>query len=109
MYSIQASLLATLLFGSLPAQAETSWTQRKCQLYADATAAALSWTEPEGLSGEFLDRHAAFLASGCTRPHDVCPRSPEEIALADLLLAMSMSEGMASTFVPFACPAGEAP
>ena len=109
MRCVHAVLLAAFSLDAPAAWAETSWTERKCQLYADATAAALSWTDPAGLSEEFLGHHAAFLASGCMRPHDVCPRSPEEVALADLLLTMSMSEGMASTFVPFACSEGEPP
>lgn len=100
----RAAGAAFLALAAAAAAAEASWTERKCELYADATAAALSWTPPEGLGEEFLARHQAFLDSGCTRPHDVCPRTPQEVALADLLLAMSMSEGMASTFVPFACP-----
>lgn len=109
MRLLAAFLLAALSLGAPAARAETTWTERKCELYADATAAALSWTDPAGLSEEFLARHAAFLASGCTAPHDVCPRSAEEVALADLLLTMSMSEGMASTFVPFACPEAGSP
>ena len=87
-----------------PSLTHADWTERKCELYADASSAALSWSGGDGLGPEFLARHEAFIASGCTAPHDVCPRSPEELALAELLTVMSMSEGMASTFVPFACP-----
>lgn len=84
--------------------ARLSWTERKCHLYAHSWEDALAWQSTAGLSSEFLERHEAFLASECTHVHDVCPRSPEEIEIADLLTMMSMSEGMASTFVPFSCP-----
>ena len=103
---VLASSLALCLASPVLAHdaAGLSWTERKCHLYAHAWEDGLAWKGTAGLSPEFLERHEAFLASNCTRDHDVCPRSPEEIAMADLLTVMSMSEGMASTFVPFGCP-----
>ncbi|SDN58267.1 hypothetical protein SAMN05216196_101973 [Lutimaribacter pacificus] len=102
---IRAALICAALWAS-GAQAQDAWAQRKCALYTQAWDFALRAYGTAGLSAEFLDRHAGFLASGCTAAHDVCPRSREERAMADRLTIMSMSEGMASTFVPFACPRG---
>jgi len=45
--------------------------------------------------GEFLDRHEAFLASGCTAKADVCPRSPEELELANIMVVAAMNAGTA--------------
>src|SRR3954447_21656853 len=50
---------------------------------------------------KFLDRHEAFLASGCTAKADVCPRSPEELELANIMVLAAMNAGTASTFLPF--------
>jgi hypothetical protein len=91
---------------ALPAAAQApaprGWTEEKCSRYA------LSWTEAlarfgqTGLGEDFLARHEAFLASGC-RTRDVCPRSPQELAMADIMTIAAMNAGMASSFVPFIC------
>jgi hypothetical protein len=60
-----------------------------------------------GLGAEFLGRHEAFLALGCTKQADVCPQSQEELRLANTLVIRGMNEGMASTFFPFACRKSE--
>ena len=98
--------IAILGLTAAPVGAQTSdaWTAEKCRLYGDAWEAAKGMQGTAGLGDAFLARHDAFLASNCTRAHDVCPVSPQERQMADLLTVMSMSEGMASTFVPFACP-----
>ena len=49
------------------------------------------------------DRHEAFIASGCTRQGNVCPRSAEELDLANMMVVAAMNAGTASTFPPFAC------
>jgi hypothetical protein len=80
-----------------------SWTEQKCARYR------LAWTDVrarrgvEGIGQEFLEKHDAFLASGCTAKVDVCPRSPEELELANLLTVAAMNAGTASTFLPFSC------
>ena len=98
--------IAALGLTAAPVAAQTSeaWSAEKCRLYGDAWEAAKEMQGMVGLGDAFLARHDAFLASDCTRAHDVCPVSPQERQMADLLTVMSMSEGMASTFVPFACP-----
>ena len=50
-----------------------------------------------------FERHEAFLASGGTRTADVCPRSDEELNLANIMVVSAMNAGTASTFPPFDC------
>lgn len=80
-----------------------SWHDVKCARYTKAWSAALAHQGQQGLSKDFLDRHASFLASNCTRRADVCARSPEELKLANTMVILSMNAGTASTFPPFYC------
>ena len=80
-----------------------TWLEVKCARYAAAWTEALARRGRLGLGRDFLDRHAAFLASGCSAPSDVCPRSPEELDLANIMVVAAMNGGAASTFPPFAC------
>ncbi|MCC1481282.1 hypothetical protein [Roseibaca sp. Y0-43] len=95
--------LGLALGGAMAADAQT-WTERKCTLYAAALEDALGLVGRDGISDGFLTANAAFIAQGCTERGRICPKSDQERALADLLTVMTMNEGMASTFVPFACP-----
>lgn len=79
------------------------WPAEKCARYRKASVEAIARQGAKGLGQEFLDRHAAFLASACEGERNVCPRSPEELNLANTLVILSMNQGMASTFAPFAC------
>ena len=92
--------------GALAAQATVAprnWHDAKCTRYKQAWSDALARAGTRGLGQEFLARHAAFLASNCTRRSDVCPRSQEELRLANAMVIRSMNFGAASTFVPFYC------
>lgn len=71
--------------------------------YAKAWAEALKRKSAQGLGREFVERHDAFIASGCTASIQVCPRSEEELAMANILVIASYNAGMGSTFTPFAC------
>jgi hypothetical protein len=95
--SITASAALTILLAGMSvvgttraAAQEPSWAEVKCARYKKAWNDALPRMKAKGLGREFLDRHEAFLASGCTAKADVCPRS-------------AMNAGTASTFPPFAC------
>ena len=79
------------------------WHDEKCVRYKRAWTQALAHQGAQGLSQPFLDAHAAFLASNCTRRADVCARSEQEIALANTMVVLSMNAGTASTFPPFYC------
>ena len=102
-----AAALALLLTTATPhALAQTrqdAWQREKCAAYATA------WTEAQrrfgtaGLGPSFIDGHAAFLASGCRTGRDICPRTAEELAMADRLTVAAMNTGTASTFPPFRC------
>ena len=102
-----AAPLTLLALAGLRAAAQetvpSDWMREKCARYSAAWAGALDRQGTAGLGAEFLARHAAFLASGCTAPADVCPRSEEEFALANIMIVRAMNAGAASTFPPFAC------
>jgi hypothetical protein len=80
-----------------------SWPEVKCERYSKAWSEALARRGTRGLGQEFLERHEAFLASGCTTRADVCPRSGEELDMANMMVVAAMNAGTASTFPPFAC------
>lgn len=81
-----------------------NWPAVKCERYTRAYGEALAKFGRKGLGQPFLDAHEAFLASGCAIKGAVCPRSTEELNLANVMVIMGMNQGMASTFMPFACP-----
>lgn len=84
-------------------EAPPDWRAEKCARYRDAWSEALKRFGRDGLSEAFLARHEAFLARGCADPRDVCPRSTQELALANVMTLRAMNAGAASTFLPFAC------
>ena len=105
-------VLAILLNGAAMAQSQEpaplsleglTWTQQKCRLYESAFKDAVEIQGAEGLRPAFLQENADFIAAGCTTKRPICPETAQEGALADLLTVLTMNEGMASTFVPFAC------
>ncbi|MGK7860973.1 hypothetical protein [Falsiroseomonas sp. E2-1-a4] len=102
-----ALLLPGLLLPVGPAAAQAfatrDWNAEKCARYTALWPQALAMFGREGLGAEFLDRHAAFLASGCRARVEVCPRSVQELALADAMTIAAMNAGTASSFVPFRC------
>ena len=103
-----AAVLACFLAGeTAPALAQgsepRSWPEVKCDRYRKAWSDALAHRGTKGLGQEFLERHEAFLASGCTTKGDVCPRTAEELDLANMMVVAAMNAGTASTFPPFSC------
>lgn len=80
-----------------------SWSEVKCERYSKAWSEALARRGRGGLGTAFLERHEAFLASGCSNAADVCPRTREELDMANDLVIAAMNAGTASTFLPFAC------
>ena len=104
---IAAAVAALVACGASAAVTEQGLKQRqaeKCAHYRQAYATATSRRGLRGIGSDFLARHDAFLASGCTAPPDVCARSVEEVELANILIVLGMNYGMASTFFPFKCP-----
>lgn len=103
------ALAAVLVcYGIAPALAQQGappkdWREVKCERYRAAWTEALARRGTKGLGREFIDNHETFLASGCTTQGNVCPRSEEELALANIMVVAAMNAGTASTFPPFAC------
>lgn len=81
-----------------------TWTEQKCVLYQQAWDWALGSVDASDVSEEFIAENTAFTQAGCIEDIPVCPQSIAELEMADMLTVMTMSEGMASTFVPFSCP-----
>ncbi|MFX0545851.1 hypothetical protein ACEWPL_009930 [Roseovarius sp. S1116L3] len=105
-HSIASLAGAVILLAHAPGMAHAispDWSARKCSLYSAAFTDALAARGTEGLRPEFLAANEAFIASRCREVPDLCAEGPEEVALIDMLTVMTMNEGMASTFVPFAC------
>jgi hypothetical protein len=102
-----AALLALVTASGLsPAVAQETpktWREVKCERYGKAWTEALARRGTKGLGQDFIERHEAFLASGCTARADVCPRSSEELDMANIMVVAAMNAGTASTFPPFAC------
>lgn len=97
-----------LLFWAGTALAEpapaSEWIAQKCQYYTEAWAWVLASQDLSGTSSRFLTEHQRFIDASCDQAIEICPETEADHALADLLTILSMNEGMASTFVPFACP-----
>jgi hypothetical protein len=81
-----------------------AWALRKCDLYAKLVEDAASILGKGGLRPSFLDANAAFVASRCATGFSICPVTQAELDFVNMLTVMTMNEGMASTFVPIACP-----
>ncbi len=105
----RVAVVAALLWasGGLEARSQerapSDWPAVKCERYRQAWADVLARRGTDGLGPAFLERHEAFLASGCTARADVCPRSPQELELANILSLRAMNAGMTGSFLPFAC------
>jgi hypothetical protein len=104
---IAMTLAAVLLAGSPRAGAQDavgpSRTALKCATYRKAWSDVLARRGGGGLGQEFLASHEAFVASGCTARGAVCPRTPEELDVANLVALVSMNAGTGGTFLPFSC------
>jgi hypothetical protein len=108
-FRLQGGLAAVLVtFAVASAIAQTaparSWTEEKCHRYRQAWDDALKRQGPTGLSQEFLSAHGRFVAGGCDGTPRVCPRSPRETDLANIMTVRALNAGMASTFLPWGCP-----
>jgi hypothetical protein len=85
--------------------AQENWAQRKCDLYSEGWRWVLQSQDLNGVRQTFIQGHQAFIDANCDHSIEICPVTKRERQLADILTVMSMNEGMASTFVPFACKA----
>jgi hypothetical protein len=106
MTIVPVTALACLAVIATASQAfpQDNWTQRKCDLYSEAWMWILETQDLAGVRVGFIEEHQAFIDANCNHGIEICPVTKGDEQLADLLTVMSMNQGMASTFVPFACP-----
>jgi hypothetical protein len=96
-------LLLATNFAAAQDRTRQDWPAEKCRLYGKAWQDLLAQRGSAGLGPAFLERNEAFIASGCTARADVCPRTPEELDIANLLSVKAMNAGITGSFLPFAC------
>lgn len=96
--------ICALVLAATPLSAlAQDWTAQKCDLYTQAWNWVLETQDMTGVRAVFIEEHQSFIDAGCDHAIEICPVGKPELKLADLLTVLSMNEGMASTFVPFAC------
>lgn len=79
--------------------------QRNCASYGEMIETALKTVGAGNLTPQFLKDSNAFLEAGCLSNVPACPKTETDFAFADLLIVMTVSANMGSTFTPFRCPA----
>lgn len=102
-FAITASAASPMAVAQQPLDRE-ALTAVRCAHYDKAWRDIVAKRGTEGLSADFIARHDAFIANGCSQRPDVCPRSPAELEIANVMTIVAMNDGTASTFLPFACP-----
>jgi hypothetical protein len=88
-------------------QQAPDWVSQKCAAYAAAWTQALDMFGSGEMNDAFMAGNENFIASGCTESRDICPRSSQELEIANALTLALMNAGTASTFLPFRCPPTE--
>lgn len=83
--------------------------QRNCAHYQEMSTRALAMVGEPNLTPEFLKDSNAFIEAGCLSNKPVCPKKEADFAFADLIIMMSVSANMGSTFTPFRCPVEPGP
>ncbi|WP_108395429.1 hypothetical protein [Devosia submarina] len=110
----RASIILLLITAVLPflttfaigEEAERSqWQQEKCRIYGEAWEKALDFFGSDDMNYNFMAGNENFIAGGCTEQANVCPRSAQELEIANALTIALMNAGAASTFLPFRCAA----
>jgi hypothetical protein len=103
--SLRHAVPLLLALGAMPAAAQPapSWAELRCGRYTAAWSEALARFGRAGLGAVFLERHEAFIRSGCRERLGVCPRSTEELAIADAVTVAAINAGATGSFLPFAC------
>lgn len=78
---------------------------QKCELYKKLWISLTINTDKSDLSRSFVQSHEDFINGGCNDYGGVCPITAKDLELANKLTVGAMSSGLASTFLPFKCPA----
>lgn len=88
-----------------PATAQDAqWQAQKCTTYAAAWNQALDLFGSDQMNYAFLAGNENFIASECSDKGEICPRSDQELEVANALSLAMINAGAASTFLPFRCP-----
>lgn len=105
MMRLAAALILGLVAAAAEAQAQPArdTPSPRCPRYAADWGEALRRFGSVGLGADFVARHDEFLASGCRSRVAVCPATPAEQRMADVMTILAMNAGAASSFVPFRC------
>lgn len=112
MLRLKVIFLAVCIVTGLPSggraqhegEGSETWRAEKCRLYAEAWQQARARRGNGALTPGFIAANDEFIARGCGEKVPVCPRSPADFDMANVLTIRAMNAGMASTFLPFACP-----
>lgn len=102
-YILPAALLFVLA-SPLPATAQSDWPTEKCRLYESYWTEALERFGSDDLNYNFIAANENFIAAGCSEKGTACPRSTQELDIANALSILMINAGAASTFLPFHCP-----
>lgn len=78
---------------------------QKCEIYKNLWMSLMAKTNKAEFSQDFLQLHDDFIAGGCTDYRGVCPTTAKDLEFANKLTVGAMNSGLASTFLPFKCPA----
>jgi hypothetical protein len=98
-----------MIFAAHPAVAfdregeNSAWRAEKCRIYESSWSQALEFFSSDNINYNFLAGNENFIAGGCLEPGNVCPRSDQELDIANALTIAMMNAGAASTFLPFKC------
>ena len=82
---------------------ELDWVAQKCAIYETAWNRALDDFGSDQLNYAFIAGNENFIAGGCSERVRLCPRSDQELDIANLLSLVMINAGTASTFLPFHC------
>ena len=102
-------MIALCAFASTPAAAgpaaKRDWRQEKCFRYARDWDEALRRYGRDGFSADFLAGERRLHPFGLRRERvKICPATPKDRELVDVLAIRVVNEGMSTTFLPFDCP-----
>lgn len=81
----------------------SDWQAEKCRIYEANWTSALEFFGSDDINYNFMASNENFIAGGCTEQVNACPRSNQELEIANALTLAMMNAGTASTFLPFRC------
>lgn len=101
--SLAALFALTLAPMAVHAEDQSVWQAKKCEIFQQNWEKALGFFGSDNLNYNFIAQNENFIAGGCTEGVSVCPRSSQELDIANALTVAMMNAGAASTFLPYRC------